>query len=150
MRELDEKEADIDINRAYKKLLTMVSDVVVLNRNRLEYSQMFLNSKKWCGFMIERGLMFHPEAVLQFINHGIERNYCVENKMLRSLRDKLEFIVEVNTPRTGSTGRAPMEGDLEGSGIEEEYHDDSLLTQSSNMLQYIAQNFDIDGHKSEL
>merc|ERR1711860_193963 len=123
------------------------SDVVVLNRNRLEYSQMFLNSKKWCGFMIERGLVFHPEAVLQFINHGIERSYCVEEKMLRSLRSKLELIVDANTP---DLEWKVENDDLDGDENEEEYYDDVLLTQSSNMLKYIEQNFDIDGSKSEL
>ena len=33
---------------------------------------------------------------------------------------------------------------------DEDYYDDFLLTQSSNMLKYIDQNFDIDGMKSEL
>ena len=136
-------EEDIDINRAFKKLLTMVSDIVVLNRDRLEYSQMFLNSKKWCGFMIERGLMFHPEAVLQFIHHGIERNYCVDDKMLRSLEDKLNLIVEANTPKT-ETENVENED-------EEEYYDDGLLAQASNMLQRITQSADIKSEqKTEL
>ena len=149
LRELEGKERDKDIERAYRKLLTMVSDIVVLNRNRLEYSQMFLNSKKWCGFMIERGLLFHPEVVLQFINHGIERNYCAEEKLLRSLRSKLELIIHANTPNTASRhDNAHM--DRDGEDEDEDYYDDFLLTQSSNMLRYIDQNFDIDGMKSEL
>ena len=134
---IDDIENIKNMERAFKKLLTMVSDIVVLNRNRLEYSRMFLKSGKWCGFMIEKGLMFHPESVLQFVNYGLERNYCVDDKMLRSLISKLEQIIQQNTPKDN------------GEEEDEDYYDDFLLTQSTNMLKYIKQNFDID-KKTEL
>ncbi len=70
----NENESIKNMERGFKKLLTMVSDIVVLNGNRIEYNRMFLNSGKWCGFMIEKGLMFHTESVLQFINYALERN----------------------------------------------------------------------------
>ena len=137
-----------NMERAFKKLLTMVSDIVVLNRNRLEYSRMFLSSGKWCGFMIEKGLMFHTDAVLQFINHGLERNYCVEDKMLKSLKEKLNKIIVQNTPKPKDKESTNSDtNDVEQD--DEDYADDFLLTQSTNMLRFIEQNFDID-KKTEL
>merc|ERR1712154_619440 len=104
------------------------------------YSGMFLKSGKWCGFMIEKGLLFHPESVLQFVDYGLQRNYCVGDKMLVSLKNKLSKIIHQNTP---NKNRDSNDED------EEEYHDEVLLTQSVNMLKYIQKNFDID-KKTEL
>ena len=131
-----------NMERAFKKLLTMISDIVVLNRNSLEYSRMFLKSGKWCGFMIEKGLMFHPDSVLQFITEGVQRNYCVEQQMLVSLKQKLKQIIAQNTPKNNKDKDVKDEE-------EEAFYDEELLSQSSNMLRYIEQNFDID-RKTEL
>ena len=132
-----------NMERAFKKLLTMVSDIVILNRNRLEYSRMFLKSGKWCGFMIERGLMFHTDVVLQYINHGLERNYCVEDKMLKSLKSKLSKIIEQNTPKPKGKESSRNAKDDTEEEEEEDYVDESLLTQATNMLKYIEQNFNV-------
>ena len=117
-----------NLKRAFKKLLTMISDIVVLNGNKLEYSGMFLKDRRWCGLMVDKGLLFHPESVLQFIDFGLQRNYCVDGEMLTSLKSKLNKIKDENTPKSD---------EIE----EDEYYDESLLTQSTNMLQHIDTNF---------